>query len=140
MSTTIRPELSEKNKYWIERHRYYELKHFCLQYPIWKSSRSLISGLSQNSIDILGRTYPYGIGEDPTIRAAEAREFFTDRMNLVEHTAKELDPVLGDFIFKAVTEGYTYEFFKTSQNIPCAREVYYEYYREFFWQLNIARK
>lgn len=24
MGTTIRPELSEKNPYWIERHRYYE--------------------------------------------------------------------------------------------------------------------
>lgn len=34
MGTTIRPELSEKNPYWIERHRYYELKHFCLQYSI----------------------------------------------------------------------------------------------------------
>jgi hypothetical protein len=30
MGTTIRPELSEKNPYWIERHRYYELKHFLL--------------------------------------------------------------------------------------------------------------
>lgn len=28
MGTTIRPELSEKNPYWIEKHRYYELKHF----------------------------------------------------------------------------------------------------------------
>lgn len=27
MATTIRPELSEKNPYWIEKHRYYELKH-----------------------------------------------------------------------------------------------------------------
>ena len=25
MATTIRPELSEKNPYWIEKHRYYEL-------------------------------------------------------------------------------------------------------------------
>ena len=24
MGTTIRPELSEKNPYWIEKHRYYE--------------------------------------------------------------------------------------------------------------------
>ena len=36
MSTTIHPEVSEKNKYWIDKHRYYELKHFCLQYPLWK--------------------------------------------------------------------------------------------------------
>ena len=38
MATTIRPELSEKNPYWIEKHRYYELKHFCLQYPIWRKA------------------------------------------------------------------------------------------------------
>ena len=30
MSTVIRPEISEKNKYWISKHRYYELKHLCL--------------------------------------------------------------------------------------------------------------
>lgn len=36
MSTLIRPELSETNRYWIEKHRYYELKHFCLQYPLWR--------------------------------------------------------------------------------------------------------
>ena len=30
MSTTIRPELSEKNQYWIDKHRYYELKHLCI--------------------------------------------------------------------------------------------------------------
>lgn len=27
MATEIRPELSEKNPYWIGKHRYYELKH-----------------------------------------------------------------------------------------------------------------
>ncbi len=28
MATEIRPELSEKNPYWIGKHRYYELKAF----------------------------------------------------------------------------------------------------------------
>lgn len=27
MGTTLRAELSEKNPYWIEKHRYYELQH-----------------------------------------------------------------------------------------------------------------
>ena len=31
MATTIRPELSEKNPYWIEKHRYYELMLSVLQ-------------------------------------------------------------------------------------------------------------
>ena len=46
MGTTIRPELSEKNPYWIEKHRYYELKHFCLQYPIWRKAYSVLDGYS----------------------------------------------------------------------------------------------
>lgn len=29
----VRPEVSKKSKYYISRHRYYELKHLCLQYP-----------------------------------------------------------------------------------------------------------
>lgn len=38
MRNDMRPELSQKNPYWIGKHRYYELKHFCLQYPIWKKA------------------------------------------------------------------------------------------------------
>ena len=52
MATTIRPELSEKNPYWIERHRYYELKHFCLQYPIWKKAYAALDGLSRRPADM----------------------------------------------------------------------------------------
>lgn len=55
MSTTIRPKISEKNKYYIDKHRYYELKHFCLQYPLWEkqynelSDFTKISDLKKNS-------------------------------------------------------------------------------------------
>lgn len=51
MATTIRPELSEKNPYWIEKHRYYELKHFCLQYPIWRKAYASLNGFSSKPID-----------------------------------------------------------------------------------------
>ena len=40
MGTTVRPELSKKNRYWISKARYYELKHFCLQYPGWRKAYS----------------------------------------------------------------------------------------------------
>ena len=32
----LKNELSGKNKYHLSKHRYLELKHFCLQYPEWK--------------------------------------------------------------------------------------------------------
>ena len=55
MGTTIRPELSEKNPYWIERHRYYELKHFCLQYPIWKKAYAALESLTAKVLETFER-------------------------------------------------------------------------------------
>ena len=70
MSRT-RPELSKKNKYYISKHRYYELKHFCLQYPEWvEKYKSAIR-------------YPQGIGNtessewnDPTGDSVEAMDIW----------------------------------------------------------------
>ena len=33
---------SQNNEYWISKHRYYELKHFCMQYPLWKAAYRLL--------------------------------------------------------------------------------------------------
>ena len=46
MSTLIRPELSETNRYWIEKHRYYELKHFWLAIPVVASCVQFVDRLS----------------------------------------------------------------------------------------------
>lgn len=83
MSTTIRPALSYKNKYWIEKHRYYELKHFCLQYPGWKRDYMALDGLKKqpHDLSLLVRT---NVISDPTARCAEAKLFYSERMELVE--------------------------------------------------------
>lgn len=74
MSTAIRPELSKSSKYWIDRHRYYELKHFCLQYPIWKKAAQLLDALSK-SPSLLEEYIKSGRISDPTVDCAEARSF-----------------------------------------------------------------
>ena len=137
MSTTIRPELSEKNPYWIEKHRYYELKHFCLQYQIWKKARAALSSLSQRPIDAVKLTSNIG---DPTAKCVEAREFYSERMGLIEKAAAETDAELGDYILKAVTQGISYDHLRARVNVPCCKDVYYELYRRFFWILNRIRK
>lgn len=137
MGTTIRPELSEKNPYWIEKHRYYELKHFCLQYPIWRKARAALSGLSQRPIDTVIFSKNFG---DPTAKCAEAMAFYSERMELVEKAAEETDRELGKYILKAVTQGISYDILRAKENVPCCKDVYYELYRRFFWILNKARK
>lgn len=41
-----RAELSRKNPYWIPRHRYYELKHFCLQFRDYQHRCLELDGMS----------------------------------------------------------------------------------------------
>ena len=137
MGTTMRPELSEKNPYWLERHRYYELKHFCLQYPIWKKARASLEGLSRRPVDAV--VFSGGFG-DPTARCAEARAFYSERMELVERAAREADAKLGRYILKGVTLGVSYDILRVQENVPCCKDIYYELYRRFFWLLNRERK
>lgn len=137
MSTIIRSEVSKKNIYWIERHRYYELKHFCLQYPLWKKAYSEIDGLCRQHSDTIKTTSPE---TSPTEKLAEDMLYYSERMDMVERAAYEADATLANYILKAVTKGYSYEYLKSKLEIPCCREVYYRLYRKFFWILNAARK
>lgn len=138
MSTTIRAELSERNKYWIEKHRYYELKHFCLQYPLWRKARTALDSLSKRPNDsaVVSKTNKIS---SPVEKCVEAKLFYTDRMELLENVASETDEVMGGYILKAVTEGVSYDYLKVRMNVPCCKDTYYELYRRFFWLLNKAR-
>jgi hypothetical protein len=138
MATTIRPELSEKNPYWIEKHRYYELKHFCLQYPIWQKQYSLISNTRSNeaySLTPIANQSFY----DSTGETAVDRTYYSLRIELLEKVAKETDDVIGNYILKGVTEGWSYDILKARLNIPCCKDIYYDLYRRFFWLLDKER-
>lgn len=139
MATVIRAEISKKNKYWVEKHRYYELKHFCLQYPTWKRIYLETNALWASSYDsvIFSRLREPG---NPTAKLAYKRVLYSDNMALIERTATDTDPELASYILKAVTEDLSYTYLKTQLNIPCCRNTYYDRYRKFFWLLSKSRK
>lgn len=138
MATTIRPELSVKNKYWIDKHRYYELKHFCLQYGTWKKlyAESNVISLSSYTFDKVSMKNKQS---DPTVSRAMQRLVYSNRIKMVEQAAMEADEYLYVYILKGVTEGVSYTYLKTKMNIPCSRDTYYDRYRRFFWILNNMR-
>lgn len=138
MSTTIRAELSERNKYWIEKHRYYELKHFCLQYPTWEKARIVLDSLNKPSANMMAISRTNKVNS-PVENCVEARLYYTDRIQLLKNVANETDAVFGTYILKAVTEGISYDHLKVRMNVPCCKDTYYELYRRFFWLLNKAR-
>ena len=138
MSTVIRPEISKKNPYWIDKHRYYELKHFCLQYPTWKKAKAEIDGMAKSNIDI-SKSRTNNVSK-PVEKCVEDSLYYSERIELVERLCKEATDEFSDYLFKAVTEGYSYTYLKTVLDIPCCKETYYEVYRRFFWLLSKVRK
>ena len=139
MSTTIRPEISKKNKYWISKPRYYELKHFCSQYPGWRKAYSELVeyGVVVSNISNEFRTNTVS---DPTAKLAIMKMNFMDKIEMVEKAAMEADPYLYSYLLKGVTEGRSYVYLKSRLDIPCSRDIYYEKYRKFFWILSQKRQ
>ena len=139
MATKIRPEISTKNKYWIDKHRHYELKHFCLQYPMWKKAYADFSDPSI-PLSTIERVPTSNLPGDPTAKRALMKAHYAERIDLIEKAAKEADRYLYDYIIKAVTEELSYTYLKTKLNIPCGKDMYYDRYRRFFWLLIKLRK
>ena len=138
MATTIRPEVSIKNRYYIDKHRHYELKHFCLQYPKWKKAYidSLDVDVPMSMID--GSQTSEGV-YDPKSSRALTRAYYSKRMQMLEQVAKDADKYLWFYILKAVTEGLSYTYLRTKLDIPCGKDMYYDRYRRFFWLLSEIR-
>ena len=133
MGTNIRSEISKKNRYWIPKHRYLELKHFCLQYPKWK--QDVREYVWRNSdVIVTGNEW-----SDPTFRAVEKRELANKYISMVEKCAKSASCELWSYLLKAVTEDLSYVTLRMINNIPCGRDMYYECYRRFFWLLDKTR-
>lgn len=138
MATVIRAKISEKNKYYVDKHRYYELKHFCLQYQEWKKAyesctESIIFTSKYNGMPSSDTP------SDLTAKYATLRAQYAEKIELVERIAMEADDFLYPYLLKAVTEGLAYTYLKGKMDIPCGRDMYYDRYRKFFWLLNQAR-
>jgi len=138
MGTSTRPELSSRNKYYVERHRYYELKHFCLQYSHWKREWAELDGFRKD-LSLSKAWYTRTETTDPTEEYAEKLILLSNRIDLVEKAATLTDEILAPYILLAVTEDLSYEKLRARHNVPCSRDIYYELYRKFFWILDKTR-
>ena len=130
----LKNEISKKNPYWISKHRYLQLVHYCLQYNEWKDQLNSFSALSAVSLDGM----PRGNGtsrslEDTALRMASLEA----KIKRVERAANEADPILAPYLLKAVTRtGINYDYLRQVMRIPCGRRQYYNLRRRFFWILN----
>jgi hypothetical protein len=138
MSTNIRPEVSEKREYWISKHRYYELKHFCMQLTEWRRELRTVDGYPKKASSYARKFLNLDIS-DPTEAAAALREYYSSRIAMVEDTAKAVDPKISKYILHGIANDLSYDAMNACENIPCSRDEYYKLYREFFRRLSSLR-
>lgn len=137
MGTNIRPEIAKDSPFYISKHRYYELKHFCMQYPEWKRERANIDGLLRKG-DGNGRS---ARNPDLTAAYAEARAYYSERIDLINKTAAETtNEEFGPMLVTAITEEISYGMMVANGWIFCSKELWYAAYRKFFWLLDKKRK
>ncbi len=134
MSTVIRAEVSKKNPYHINKHRYYELKHFCLQYPEWKLKVKERLGMCSPKI---GDRVQISEVSNPTMQLTEMPEWA--RMRLIEKAINDTDVALGPYLLTCVTNGISYDKISAYVDIPCCKDTFYSYYRKFFYILDQRR-
>ena len=134
-----KPELSRKNAYYIPKHRYYELKHFCLQYPDWKRTYSQLSEQVRPSSHLLTDSVQKSLYSDRTPEVAIELENCRHKILLVENASRAADVAIGDYILKGVTEGLSYDCLAAMYEIPCGKDMYYDRYRKFFWYLSLTQ-
>ena len=82
----LKPELSGKSKYHLPRHRYYELRHFCLQYGDWvRQLKMLSSPQTPEFIESVQRATEVS---NPTERIAVMRAAISENVRMVEEAAR----------------------------------------------------
>jgi len=128
----LKNELSQKSKYYLSKHRYLELKHFCLQYPEWKERLKEINDISAAWI---GNEVPGGLPNE-TERIAIERSVLSKKIWLVEQTCKKSDQQLWYYLLIGVTEERPFVYLHNALGMPCGKNMYYDRYRRFYWLMD----
>lgn len=97
---------NEMAEYYLDRERFKELKHHCLQYPKWKKI----------------------IADEPL----ENRIDMERAMLLIEKTALDTSPKYAEWILKGATYDLSYSVLKP----PCDNYTFDYYMHKFYWLLS----
>lgn len=146
MGTNYRAKISKKNKYWISKHRFYEIEHHCLQYKEWEDEYKTLKAQSVKGVDYDGMPHGTNVG-NPTQSTGMRMAELSTKMDLVKDTVAESDQIVIEqhgkesSIYKhllvAVTnEGISYNYLNMVMHIPVSEKVYYAARRRFYWLMS----
>jgi len=87
----------------------------------------------------MGGIVKSNVPSDPTAREGMLRAYYSQHIELIDRCIAKMEPALQTYIRKGVTEGLPYRSLQT-RGCPCGSQMYYDFYRKFFWLLSIERQ
>jgi len=129
-----------KTKMWtIDKHRYLELQHKCLQYPMWKEALEAYRDTARaiTYSDMPKQTFN---NSDSTADAAIKCKELSDNIDIVEKAIRiATDSMPGCYVYllKNITEGatiQTLEYYLGTMQV--SRNTFYKMRRQCFWILD----
>ena len=112
-----------KTEYELSKHRFYELKHFCLQYSEWHDLYSQLNGWAKEISKNEG---------DTTSRDGIRRADLMRNMLLIGDICQAVCPQYEKQMFEYVTGGQR-------PKLDWDQKDFWYYYRKFFWELSKRR-
>ena len=126
------------DKYGISKAAYDELRGFCLQYD--EKLARLNDAYSLKSPNLSGMPHGSGI-TDPTERAAELCAKYKTDIDLIENTAREVDPELAPFLIKNVTSDECPPWvLKSRYGMETGEKTFNKKRRQFYYLLALKKQ
>lgn len=133
-----RNDISRKNKWWIPKNRFLELKYYCLQVPDWQKTilqNNESIGIHAGIREGLGIVSPDS--KFPDWKYVSENVELKNRIELINESAKISGGNFSKYIFEQVTEGRNYSYLLSHYSIPISSTNWHDaYYRKFFWVLD----
>lgn len=127
-----------KNEWKLGKHEYYTAYHYAMQYQEWADR---LRTLTDSVGAIVSDGQPHGSGTgNPTEKLAIKRAELTEKMKVVQDTAKEATQDcdwMYIYLIRAVTdENVTWRYLRQVMGIPCGKNVYYNHRWKFYYLLS----
>lgn len=131
----MKNEISKKNPYWIPKHRYLELKNWCLQYREWEEEYNACVWLTSK----IPRGEKSSNVSDPTPKMAVHMSELKKKMDLIENICKEVAPRYAMTLLVSIINGTMYDTCTTINPALPSRSEWYKTRRKFFYILSQKR-
>lgn len=122
-----------QGEYALDKEEYLTVQHFAQQYPGLKKKYYSILGLKAVVQDGQPRGTTPG---NPVEAQAIQLEPYSEKIKMIEESARIAGEDLYKWVLKGVTEKRSYDNLRLMYGLPCGKNEYYKKRQLFFWILN----